>query len=105
SRGGRRRVPRAGRGGVPRAGCRRSAAVARHRWHRLTRRSRGRREAGVVDVAEPVTSPLYGGVIGQDAAVALLRAAARAPVHAYLLVGPAGTGKRAAALSFGAQLV
>ncbi len=48
---------------------------------------------------------LYERVIGQDAAVAQLRAAARAPVHAYLLVGPAGTGKREAALSFGAQLV
>ena len=48
---------------------------------------------------------LYAEVIGQDRAVTLLQAAARAPVHAYLLVGPPGTGKRAAALSFGAQLV
>jgi DNA polymerase-3 subunit delta' len=48
---------------------------------------------------------LYELVIGQDHAVAQLRAAARAPVHAYLLVGPAGAGKRDAALSFGAQLV
>lgn len=35
----------------------------------------------------------------------LLRAAARRPVHAYLLVGPAGTGKAAAARSFAAALL
>lgn len=34
-----------------------------------------------------------------------LRAAARAPVHAYLLVGPPGTGKRAAARCFAASLL
>lgn len=48
---------------------------------------------------------LYDDVIGEDRAVALLRAAARRPVHAYLLVGPAGTGKRAAATSFAASLL
>jgi DNA polymerase-3 subunit delta' len=50
-------------------------------------------------------SPLYDDVIGQDEAVAQLRAAAASPVHAYLLVGPPGTGKRAAALSFAASLL
>lgn len=39
-------------------------------------------------------------VVGQDAAVAQLRAAAAAPVHAYLFVGPAGVGKRTAARAF-----
>lgn len=48
---------------------------------------------------------LYAGVIGQDRAVAQLRAAAKAPVHAYLLVGPAGTGKQAAARAFAASLM
>lgn len=48
---------------------------------------------------------LFAEVVGQDAAVAELRAAARAPVHAYLLVGPPGVGKRAAARSFSACLV
>ncbi len=48
---------------------------------------------------------LYGDVVGQAQAVAELRAAARAPVHAYLLVGPAGSGKRAAARSFAASLL
>lgn len=48
---------------------------------------------------------LYDDVIGQERAVAQLRAAARAPVHAYLLVGPPGSGKRAAARSFAAALL
>ena len=50
-------------------------------------------------------SDLYEEVVGQERAVALLRAAARRPVHAYLFVGPAGTGKRAAAVSFAASLL
>ena len=50
-------------------------------------------------------SALYDDVIGQDEAVAQLRAAARSPVHAYLLVGPPGTGKRRAALSFAGSLL
>ena len=48
---------------------------------------------------------LYDDVVGQDRAVALLRGAARRPVHAYLFLGPAGTGKRAAAMSFAAALL
>ena len=50
-------------------------------------------------------SGLYADVVGQERAVAQLRAAARAPVHAYLLVGPPGTGKREAARSFAASLL
>lgn len=48
---------------------------------------------------------LYADVVGQDRAVAQLRAAARSPVHAYLLVGPAGSGTREAARSFAADLL
>lgn len=48
---------------------------------------------------------LYSAVIGQERAVNELRAAARSPVHAYLLVGPAGVGKLAAARAFAAQLL
>lgn len=48
---------------------------------------------------------LFEQVIGQERAVATLRAAAHRPVHAYLLVGPAGTGKAAAATSFAAALL
>src|SRR5437763_15637341 len=48
---------------------------------------------------------LYEGVVGQERAVNALRAAAVNPVHAYLLVGPPGTGKRAAAQAFAAALL
>jgi DNA polymerase III subunit delta' len=48
---------------------------------------------------------LWDGVVAQPAAVSLLRSAAMAPVHAYLLVGPPGSGKRAAARAFAASLL
>lgn len=48
---------------------------------------------------------VWEGVIGQDRAVAQLSAAAAHPVHAYLLVGPSGSGKRAAARAFAALLL
>src|SRR3546814_14951463 len=48
---------------------------------------------------------VWSGVIGQDGAVAQLTAAAVNPVHAYLLVGPAGSGKRTAARAFAALLL
>jgi DNA polymerase III subunit delta' len=44
-------------------------------------------------------------VVGQAYAVAQLRAAVTAPVHAYLLVGPPGAGSRSAAAAFAAALV
>lgn len=50
-------------------------------------------------------SPLYARVVGQETAVANLRAAARTPVHAYLLVGQAGTGVREAARAFAADVL
>ena len=48
---------------------------------------------------------LWSEVVGQDAAVEQLRAAAASPVHAYLIVGPEGSGKRAAARAFAADLL
>ncbi len=51
------------------------------------------------------TTDLFAGVVGQDRAVALLRAAALRPVHAYLFVGPPGTGKRMSAIAFAAALL
>jgi DNA polymerase III subunit delta' len=48
---------------------------------------------------------LYDDVVGQEAAIAALVAAARSPVHAYLFEGPPGTGKRTAARSFAAALL
>ena len=47
----------------------------------------------------------WADVVGQEEAVVALQAALDAPVHAYLLLGPAGTGKMAAALSFAAGLL
>lgn len=51
------------------------------------------------------TTDLFAAVVGQERAVAHLRAAALRPVHAYLFVGPPGTGKRASALAFAAALL
>lgn len=48
---------------------------------------------------------VFADVVGQDAAVDLLRRAADQPVHAYLLVGPRGSGKRALAAAFAARLL
>jgi DNA polymerase-3 subunit delta' len=48
---------------------------------------------------------LWSEVVGQDPAVAQLRSAAASPVHAYLLVGPEGSGKRALARAFAAELL
>lgn len=48
---------------------------------------------------------VWADVVGQDSAVAQLTAAATHPVHAYLLVGPSGSGKRAAARAFAALLL
>ena len=48
---------------------------------------------------------VWAGVVGQADAVAQLRAAASDPVHAYLLVGPPGSGKRSLALAFAADLL
>jgi DNA polymerase-3 subunit delta' len=52
-----------------------------------------------------MTDALYQGIVGQEPAINLLRGAAARPVHAYLLVGPPGSGKRAAAVSFAAALL
>jgi DNA polymerase-3 subunit delta' len=51
------------------------------------------------------TVDLYGDVVGQERAVENLRAAARQPVHAYLFVGPSGTGMREAARAFAADVL
>ena len=53
-----------------------------------------RDDAAVTTAAE---LDVWADVVGQDHAVAQLTAAAVHPVHSYLLVGPGGSGKRAAA--------
>ena len=48
---------------------------------------------------------VFDRVVGQERALVHLRAAAAAPVHAYLLVGPPGTGRRTAAQALAAALL
>ena len=55
--------------------------------------------------AEAAGVDLWGDVVGQPTAVAELRSSVAAPVHAYLLVGPRGSGKRALARAFAAALL
>lgn len=47
----------------------------------------------------------FAAVVGQPEAVALLRHAAQAPVHAYLFLGPRGSGARIAARAFAGELL
>jgi DNA polymerase III subunit delta' len=54
----------------------------------------------------PAAPPqMWDRVVGQDRAVALLQRAAERPVHAYLLVGPRGSGIEEAARCFAAAVV
>lgn len=48
---------------------------------------------------------VWADVVGQPRAVAALQAAAAQPVHAYLFVGPPGSGKRSAAVAFAGVLL
>lgn len=48
---------------------------------------------------------MWDEVVGQERAVAELTGALAAPVHAYLFVGPRGSGKRALARAFAAGLL
>ena len=57
----------------------------------------------VVEGVEDVD--VWGDVVGQDEAVRQLEAAVEHPVHAYLLLGPSGSGKRALARAFAARLL
>jgi DNA polymerase-3 subunit delta' len=50
-------------------------------------------------------SSVFDDIVGQESAVSHLQAAVAAPVHAYLLVGPPGSGKRTAAVALGAALL
>jgi len=59
----------------------------------------------VGDAGDVPSPALFDAVVGQERAVAQLLDAARRPVHAYLLHGPAGSGKRAAARGLAAALL
>ncbi len=65
------------------------------------------RDDGAVSATdtEDGRSDAFAAVVGQAQALRSLRAAARAPVHAYLLVGPAGAGARVAAEGLAAALL
>lgn len=52
-----------------------------------------------------MTGGFFAAVAGQDQAIAALNAAVARPVHAYLFVGPPGSGKAAAARGFAAALL
>jgi DNA polymerase III subunit delta' len=57
-------------------------------------------------LSEERPSPaLFAGIVGQDEAVAALKAAAVNPVHAYLFRGPEGNGGLVAAHGFAAALL
>lgn len=58
----------------------------------------------IADLAAPTIDP-WADIVGQDFAVAQLQAAATRPIHAYLLVGPRGSGKRQLARAFAATLL
>ncbi len=48
---------------------------------------------------------VFDQIVGQHRAVDILQASARSPVHAYMLLGPPGSGKRDAARAFAAALL
>ena len=52
-----------------------------------------------------VATDPFGAVVGQEAAVRILRAAEGREAHAWLLIGPPGTGTRAAARALAAGVV
>lgn len=57
------------------------------------------------EAAETAPADPWSAVVGQPEAVAALASAVVSPVHAYLLVGPRGSGKRAAAAAFAGELI
>ncbi len=55
--------------------------------------------------AAELLDALWDEVVGQPGVVGELRAAGADPLQAYLLVGPVGSGKRAAATAFAAEVI
>ena len=107
---GARGVPGPGGRGPRRTG---SSSTARRTIAPLTAHivASVRERLGDAPASAPVTdgasraAELFAGVVGQEAAVAALRAAAANPVHAYLFRGPSGNGGLAAAHGFAAALL
>jgi len=61
--------------------------------------------SGTAPRATTGPAPVWDRIVGQPDAVDRLRQAALDPVHAYLFVGPTGSGKRGAARAFAAALL
>jgi len=59
----------------------------------------------VTSVQEASPGAVLSRVKGQDDALQVLRGSLRAPLHAYLFIGPRGTGRREAAVAFAAGLL
>ncbi len=59
----------------------------------------------MTDVATSAELDPLGTVVGQERAVTQLRNALAHPLHAYLFVGPPGSGKRQAAAAFAGELL
>jgi DNA polymerase-3 subunit delta' len=57
------------------------------------------------EMAARGTPPVFARVVGQTRSVQLLASSVAKPLHAYLLVGPPGSGKRDAAVAFAAALL
>ena len=94
--------------GIPSTGSSSTARGRRGLTARIVASVRERlgRRAGGAPVSEERPAPeLFAGVVGQEEAVAALRAAAVNPVHAYLFRGAAGNGGLAAAHGFAAALL
>ena len=58
-----------------------------------------------MSVAAEIPAAIEGVTVDQPAARMALAAAAAEPFHAYLLAGPPGSGKRAAARALAAELL
>lgn len=57
-----------------------------------------------MDIVTVDVESAWGDIVGQSEAVAALRSWSMDPMHAYLFVGPSGTGKRQAARVFSAAV-
>lgn len=55
--------------------------------------------------ASSALADVYAAVVGQPAAIDLLRRSAPDPMPAYLFLGPRGSGRRAAAAAFAAEVI
>ena len=101
------RVPRFGARRVPRARARTRLDRGRcRRRRRSCRRARSRRGSSAAGrMTAMVATEHWARVPGQERAVTQLQRAATRPVHAYLLVGPRGSGVEEAARCFAAALI